>query len=66
MLQAASRGSRTSPPRRTVKRAAVSLFVAGLAYYRFQWLIDWTYRVTCDFYLQMRSAAGLMAKRKVE
>jgi ABC-type Co2+ transport system permease subunit len=49
--------------RLTLLRALVSLLVAGLAYYRFQWLFDWTYRLTCDFYLQMRSAAGVMTRK---
>ena len=40
----------------TPTRFVAALLVAGLAYYRFQWLFDWTYRLTFDFYTQLQPA----------
>lgn len=38
----------------SLKRLVVSLIIAGLAAYRFQWLLDWTHHLAFDFYLQLR------------
>jgi hypothetical protein len=40
--------------RLVASRLAISLIVVALSYYRFQWLLDWSYRLTFDFYLQLR------------
>ena len=39
----------------TFARLASALLIGGLAYYRFQWLFDWTYQLTFDFYTQLQS-----------
>jgi hypothetical protein len=44
--------------RLTLLRLLAALAVALLSYYRFQWLLDWTYQLAFDFYLQLRSADG--------
>lgn len=38
-------------------RLIVDVVIVGLAAYRFQWLLDWTYRLAFDFYLQLQKSA---------
>lgn len=39
---------------RSLARLMISLLIVGLAFYRFQWLFDWTYQLAFDFYLQLQ------------
>jgi hypothetical protein len=38
-------------------RLIVAVVIMGLAAYRFQWLLDWTYHLAFDFYLQLQKSA---------
>ena len=29
--------------------------MAALAFYRFEWLYDWTHQLVCDFFLQLHA-----------
>ena len=39
----------------SISRLHADLFMAALAFYRFQWLYDWTHQLVFDFFLQLQA-----------
>lgn len=49
----------------SIGRLVSSLVVAGLAFYRFQWLLDWTYQLAFGFFLHLKEAGvGVQEERE--